>query len=165
MVRGDARGFCELETRGQQQGGDAHQQHVGRGARSVLPVYHWLLLRGTALLLADSSAAHPKKGAKFIPTSPSTHNGYSFVPLHPLQTTLKVYPRPNGEMYLCGLGGSDYVDPPRLKAGGDCDKPEVILPDPSRVTAATKSFKGMTSIGNEDPTVTQVCTPRVCGCS
>ena len=60
-------------------------------------------------------------------------------------------------MYLCGLGGSDYVDPPRLKAGGDCDKPEVILPDPGRVTAATKSFKGMTSIGNEDPTVTQVC--------
>lgn len=119
----------------------------------------------TALLLADSSAAHPKKGAKFIPTSPSTHDGYSFVPLHPLQTTLKVYPRPNGGMYLCGLGGSDYVDPPRLKAGGDCDKPEVILPDPSRVTAATKSFKGMTSIGNEDPTVTQVCTPRVCGCS
>eukprot|EP00903_Cladosiphon_okamuranus_P015426 g14249.t1 len=70
---------------------------------------------------------------------------------------LEVYPRPNGEVYLCGLGGSDYVDPPRLKAGGDCDKPEVILPDPSRVTAATKSFKGMTSIGNEDPTVTQAC--------
>lgn len=64
-------------------------------------------------------------------------------------------------MYLCGLGGSDYVDPPRLKAGGDCDKPEVILPDPSRVTAATNSFKGMTSIGNEDPTVTQVGV-RVC---
>lgn len=68
----------------------------------------------------------------------------------------KVYPRPDGEMYLCGLGGSDYVDPPRLKAGGDCDKPEVIKPDPSRVTAATNSFKGMTSIGNEAPTVTQV---------
>lgn len=59
-------------------------------------------------------------------------------------------------MYLCGLGGSDYVDPPRLKAGGDCDKPEVIKPDPSRVTAATNSFKGMTTIGNEGPTVTQV---------
>ncbi|CAN0064405.1 unnamed protein product [Scytosiphon promiscuus] len=70
---------------------------------------------------------------------------------------LEVYPRPNGEMYLCGLGGSDYVDPPRLKAGGDCDKPEVIQPDPSRVTAATNSFKGMTSIGNEGPTVTQAC--------
>lgn len=67
-----------------------------------------------------------------------------------------MYPRPNGEMYLCGLGGSDYVDPPRLKAGGDCDKPEVILPDPARVAAATRSFKGMTSIGNESPEVTQV---------
>lgn len=76
--------------------------------------------------------------------------------LVPWPCTVQVYPRPNGEMYLCGLGGSDYVDPPRLKAGGDCDKPEVIQPDPSRVTAATNSFKGMTSIGNEGPTVTQV---------
>lgn len=70
--------------------------------------------------------------------------------------TVQVYPRPTGEVYLCGIGGSDYVDPPRLKSGGDCEKPEDILPDPSRVTAASKSFKGMTSLGNEAPTVTQV---------
>lgn len=76
--------------------------------------------------------------------------------IFPSPNTDQVYPRPNGEMYLCGLGGSDYVDPPRLKAGGDCDKPEVIKPDPARVTAATNSFKGMTSIGNEAPSVTQV---------
>lgn len=68
-----------------------------------------------------------------------------------------MYPRPTGEVYLCGLGGSDYVDPPRLKAGGDCDKPELIGPDPARVAAASKSFKGMTSLGNEPPTVSQVC--------
>jgi hypothetical protein len=38
----------------------------------------------------------------------------------------QVYPRPNGEIYICGLGGSDYVDAPRLKAGGDCESPELI---------------------------------------
>lgn len=70
---------------------------------------------------------------------------------------LEVYPRPTGEVYLCGLGGSDYVDPPRLKAGGDCEKPEDILPDPSRVAAASKSFKGMSSLGNEPPAVSQAC--------
>ncbi|CAM9119458.1 unnamed protein product [Ascophyllum nodosum] len=70
---------------------------------------------------------------------------------------LEVYPRPTGEVYLCGLGGSDYVDPPRLKGGGDCEKPEDISPDPSRVAAATKSFRGMTSLGSEGPTVSQAC--------
>ncbi|CAM9700528.1 unnamed protein product, partial [Phaeothamnion confervicola] len=39
---------------------------------------------------------------------------------------LEVYPRPNGEIYLCGLGGSDYVSAERLKAGGDCESPSLI---------------------------------------
>jgi len=48
---------------------------------------------------------------------------------------LEVYPRPpstekpNGEVYLCGLGGSDYVDKARLSPGGDCDRPEKITAD------------------------------------
>jgi hypothetical protein len=41
-----------------------------------------------------------------------------------------VYPRPNGEVYICGLGGSDYVDEQRLKPGGDCDRQEKIKADP-----------------------------------
>lgn len=42
----------------------------------------------------------------------------------------QVYPRPNGEVYICGLGGSDYVDEQRLKPGGDCDRQEKIKADP-----------------------------------
>ena len=42
---------------------------------------------------------------------------------------LEVYPRPNGEVYICGLGGSDYVDKDRLMPGGDCDRPEKIHAD------------------------------------
>lgn len=32
-------------------------------------------------------------------------------------THLEVYPRTSGEVYLCGLGGSEYVTPERLRAG------------------------------------------------
>eukprot|EP00955_Chlamydomonas_euryale_P015631 167293-Chlamydomonas_euryale.AAC.1 len=33
----------------------------------------------------------------------------------------QVYPRWNGEVYICGCGGSDYVSGARLRAGGDCE--------------------------------------------
>ena len=29
----------------------------------------------------------------------------------------QVYPRANGEVYLCGLGGSEHVSPEQLRAG------------------------------------------------
>ncbi|KAG5192809.1 FAD dependent oxidoreductase [Tribonema minus] len=70
---------------------------------------------------------------------------------------LEVYPRPNGEVYICGLGGSDYVDAARLRPGGDCEAPELIKADPRRVAAATKSFSSMTSIGATPPDVSQAC--------
>jgi hypothetical protein len=43
---------------------------------------------------------------------------------------LEVYPRPNGEVYICGCGGSDYVNKARMMPGGDCDRPEKIEADP-----------------------------------
>lgn len=39
---------------------------------------------------------------------------------------LEVYPRPNGDVYLCGLGGSDHVKGDRLREKGDCGAPEKI---------------------------------------
>ncbi|EWM27319.1 FAD dependent oxidoreductase [Nannochloropsis gaditana] len=56
---------------------------------------------------------------------------------------IEVYPRPDGKIYMCGLGGSDYVGGSRLTPGGDCDRPEKILPKPHRVHAAMKSFSAM----------------------
>ena len=32
-------------------------------------------------------------------------------------THLEVYPRNSGEVYLCGIGGSEYVDADELRAG------------------------------------------------
>lgn len=39
---------------------------------------------------------------------------------------LEIYPRPNGDVYVCGCGGSDHVRPERLRSGGDCSAPELI---------------------------------------
>ena len=70
---------------------------------------------------------------------------------------LELYPRADGSIYICGCGGSDYVDNSRMQPGGDCSTPSLIQPDPKRVEAASASFKGLTSLGNKPPDVTQAC--------
>mmetsp|Transcript_10805 Transcript_10805/g.30649 ORF Transcript_10805/g.30649 Transcript_10805/m.30649 type:complete len:457 (+) Transcript_10805:160-1530(+) len=70
---------------------------------------------------------------------------------------LEVYPRPNGEVYICGCGGSDYVTGGRIAPGGDCATPEQMHADPKRVAAASSSFKGLTSLGDRDPDSVQAC--------
>eukprot|EP00929_Paragymnodinium_shiwhaense_P120362 TRINITY_DN92294_c0_g1_i1.p1 TRINITY_DN92294_c0_g1~~TRINITY_DN92294_c0_g1_i1.p1 ORF type:complete len:468 (+),score=104.10 TRINITY_DN92294_c0_g1_i1:93-1496(+) len=66
---------------------------------------------------------------------------------------IEVYPRNNGEIYICGCGGSKYVQSAELKRNG----PEDITPDPQRVKAATAAFSRMSSLGEGGPTVTQAC--------
>eukprot|EP00543_Licmophora_paradoxa_P008142 CAMPEP_0202454386 /NCGR_PEP_ID=MMETSP1360-20130828/12139_1 /ASSEMBLY_ACC=CAM_ASM_000848 /TAXON_ID=515479 /ORGANISM="Licmophora paradoxa, Strain CCMP2313" /LENGTH=414 /DNA_ID=CAMNT_0049073691 /DNA_START=111 /DNA_END=1355 /DNA_ORIENTATION=+ len=58
-------------------------------------------------------------------------------------THLEVYPRPDGTIYLCGIGGSDYVPKSMLKDGAfreECDA------NKSRVRAASESFQEMSSV-------------------
>lgn len=69
---------------------------------------------------------------------------------------LEVYPRPNGDLYLCGLGGSDHVSGARLRAGGDCHLPEQVAADGARVEAGLGSFRGLSSLGDAAPAVVQV---------
>lgn len=66
---------------------------------------------------------------------------------------LEVYPRPNGEVYLCGIGGSKHISPQQLKALA----PEDVVADPRRVEAAHKSFANLTSAADQRPTVAQAC--------
>eukprot|EP00747_Dinoflagellata_sp_TGD_P039978 gnl/TRDRNA2_/TRDRNA2_140579_c0_seq1.p1 gnl/TRDRNA2_/TRDRNA2_140579_c0~~gnl/TRDRNA2_/TRDRNA2_140579_c0_seq1.p1 ORF type:complete len:396 (-),score=76.25 gnl/TRDRNA2_/TRDRNA2_140579_c0_seq1:32-1219(-) len=66
---------------------------------------------------------------------------------------LEVYPRKNGEVYICGCGGSDYIQSDELKRVG----PEDILPNPKRVKAATDAFTRMSSLGQGGPTTSQAC--------
>ena len=72
-------------------------------------------------------------------------------------THLELYPRPNGDLYVCGCGGSDYVSSDRLREGGDCYDPENVVEDVARVEAATASLKSMSSVGDVGPTVVQAC--------
>jgi len=71
---------------------------------------------------------------------------------------LEVYPRPNGEVYVCGIGGSDTVNANRLQKGGDCDCPEKIVSNPGRVKAACRSLGAMSSdVKDVVPDVAQAC--------
>ena len=56
---------------------------------------------------------------------------------------MEVYPRPDGTIYICGIGGSDYVSTADLKGGAfleDCQAKE------QRVEAAKSSFEQMSSL-------------------
>ena len=70
-------------------------------------------------------------------------------------THLEVYPRPNGEIYICGIGGSDYITTEQLKQGafrGNCP------PNSDRVDAAVASFREMSSVyENVNLAKTQAC--------
>lgn len=72
------------------------------------------------------------------------------------QSMLMRFIRPNGDMYICGCGGSDYVSGDRLREGGDCESPEKITADPKRVDAAVASFQGISSLGDNAPSSVQV---------
>ena len=58
-------------------------------------------------------------------------------------------------MYLCGIGGSEYVDPARLRAGEF--PPGEVHPDPQRGEAATASFSTMSKRLGGTPDTVQAC--------
>ncbi|EKX33390.1 hypothetical protein GUITHDRAFT_158911 [Guillardia theta CCMP2712] len=66
---------------------------------------------------------------------------------------LEVYPRASNEIYLCGIGGSKYLDNDDLKKVS----PEEITADPSRVAAAERSFGSMSSLGSKKADIAQAC--------
>ena len=71
---------------------------------------------------------------------------------------LELYPRSNGDMYVCGCGGSDHVSGDRLRKGGDCEHAGLIIADPARVAAAHRSFSSITSLAADrgEPDIAQV---------
>jgi glycine/D-amino acid oxidase-like deaminating enzyme len=58
-------------------------------------------------------------------------------------THLEVYPRPDGTIYICGIGGSDYITKEELKDGAFR---EVCEANERRVDAASQSFQEMSSL-------------------
>lgn len=62
-------------------------------------------------------------------------------------THLEVYPRPDGTIYICGVGGSDYITKDQLKAGAFRQTCEA---NPARVQAAQQAFTSMSSRYEKD---------------
>jgi glycine/D-amino acid oxidase-like deaminating enzyme len=56
---------------------------------------------------------------------------------------VEVYPRPDGTVYICGIGGSDYISKDELKGGAFR---EVCDANESRVAAASQSFQEMSAL-------------------
>ena len=61
---------------------------------------------------------------------------------------LEVYPRVDGSVYMCGIGGSDYVRGDRLREGGDLQDATKMRANPDRVAAAVASFGGLAPSSN-----------------
>lgn len=59
------------------------------------------------------------------------------------QNIVEVYPRPDGTIYICGIGGSDYIPKDALKQGAFREKCEA---NPTRAEAAMASFRSMSSL-------------------
>lgn len=55
---------------------------------------------------------------------------------------MEVYPRPDGSVYICGIGGSDYISTEDLKQGAFR---EVCEAKDTRVEAAKAAFQSMSS--------------------
>ena len=71
-----------------------------------------------------------------------------------------ITPRPDGSVYLCGIGGSDHVEGARLRQAGDCGTADKIEANSSRVSAAHKSLTAMApalTAGVDGPSKTQAC--------
>ncbi|KAF4671601.1 hypothetical protein FOL47_001416 [Perkinsus chesapeaki] len=68
---------------------------------------------------------------------------------------LEVYPRPDGDIYICGLGGSPHLEPDTLRKLNPCD----VQPEVTRVSAGHKSLSALTSLVDPQstPDVQQAC--------
>jgi len=78
----------------------------------------------------------PKEGAETDATALFCGEDYRF------STHLEVYPRPDDSIYICGIGGSDYISKEELKTGAyreECNAKE------DRVEAASNAFKEMSA--------------------
>ena len=71
---------------------------------------------------------------------------------------LEVYPRSNGDLYVCGIGSSEHVDDiDRLREGGDCGSASAVAPNLERVAAASRSLEALTREGQGEPDVIGAC--------
>lgn len=76
---------------------------------------------------------------------------------HRFGTHLEVYPRPDGSIYICGIGGSDYVPKEELKKGAF--RGPSCVANEARAEAAAEAFSEMSSTYRNEGVLekTQAC--------
>ena len=72
-------------------------------------------------------------------------------------THLEVYPRAAGELYVCGLGGSESVPQHALQPTGDRARAEQVAPLPARVAAGRAAVEDLLGAAVGEPSVVQAC--------
>ncbi len=71
---------------------------------------------------------------------------------------LEIIPRPDGSVYISGLGNSKVVGTRMLSPGGECDAACKIKGDKSRIEATLESLKNlMSALPSKEPDVIQAC--------
>ena len=65
---------------------------------------------------------------------------------------MEVYPRPDGTIYICGIGGSDYISTEALKNGAFREE-NTCLAKEVRVEAASKAFTTMSDVYKQNGTL------------
>ncbi|KAA8491644.1 putative oxidoreductase [Porphyridium purpureum] len=73
---------------------------------------------------------------------------------------LELYPRANGDLYVCGMGGSEILDIHRVVPGGDIEAPSRVRPSASRLDAAMNTLRAIApGLVGEDggPDIVQAC--------
>jgi glycine/D-amino acid oxidase-like deaminating enzyme len=74
-------------------------------------------------------------------------------------THLEVYPRPDGTVYICGIGGSDYITTSELQASAFMEE---CPPKSDRVKAASSAFQLMS---NSYATKGELSHAQACKCA
>ena len=169
LVVGAARGLETADA-----GGDARVTGVsvedGAGATTTVPCDVLVCAMGVwSVLLEDwlGAATGLKVPLEGVYSSSVVFAGDDAVKAEPValfcaedsnSCHLEVYPRVDGSVYMCGIGGSDYVRGDRLREGGDLQDATKMKANPDRVAAAVASFSGLAPFARgKDPELTQAC--------
>jgi glycine/D-amino acid oxidase-like deaminating enzyme len=130
---------------------DADTVVVAAGAWTGVCIWDWFGYEVPLVGVKSTSIVFP--GLKEIVDEPFA----CFVDEDTNKCHLELFPRQNGDLYVCGCGGSDSIKGDRLRPGGDAQTADNIEPDMTRVTAACQSLSRLTSLtGTLRPGITQV---------
>ena len=74
---------------------------------------------------------------------PSNENYACFCTKDKHGCSLELYPRSNGDLYVCGLGSTKHIYEPQLRSGAMFDAPECVHPNVTDAMVAQRSLNDL----------------------